>query len=319
MQANSKFSYSYVSTTGTAYASNTPYMGYKLSAGQNVIFDVTFSPTAAGLKTETWFIAQNSSNFITQNPYPIPLSGTGTGTMPCNGITLKMTGVTGTDPNYLIDFGSVCLNTVTKIIQIKNAPTSCNDLTFTPGSLGGPFSVNASGSQYTKNPGDYENFTITYTPTIGLSQQTWVVPNNSDNPNLSALTITVKGTGVTGTITNMTVAPPAILNFGNVSLTSAPLTKTKIIKVTNSTPGCGPDLHLCAWPVTVGPYTITSNYTNCSPLPAPGNYAEFLVTFDPTVLGGIGTANYQLFTFTHDATNPIGPTYTIELRGKGTP
>ncbi|MBK7447772.1 MAG: hypothetical protein IPJ45_17465 [Ignavibacteria bacterium] len=116
----------------------------------------------------------------------------------------------------------------------------CNDLTFTPGSLSGPFSVNASGSQYTKNPGDYENFTITYTPTPGFSQQTWVIPNNSNNPNLSALTITVEGTGVTGTITNMTVAPPVTLNFGSVSLTTAPLTKTMTIKVTNSTLGCGP-------------------------------------------------------------------------------
>ncbi|MBK7447773.1 MAG: hypothetical protein IPJ45_17470 [Ignavibacteria bacterium] len=123
MQANSKFSYSYVSTTGTSFTSNTPYTGYKLAPGNNVIFDVTFSPTKAGLKTETWFIAQNSSNFVSQNPYPIPLSGTGTGTLPCNGITLKMTGVTGTDPNYLIDFGSVC-TPVTKIIQIKNAATS---------------------------------------------------------------------------------------------------------------------------------------------------------------------------------------------------
>ncbi len=318
MQANSKFSYSYVSTTGTSFTSNTPYTGYKLAPGNNVIFDVTFSPTKAGLKTETWFIAQNSSNFVSQNPYPIPLSGTGTGTLPCNGITLKMTGVTGTDPNYLIDFGSVC-TPVTKIIQIKNAATSCNDLTFTPGSLSGPFSVNASGSQYTKNPGDYENFTITYTPTPGFSQQTWVIPNNSNNPNLSALTITVEGTGVTGTITNMTVAPPVTLNFGSVSLTTAPLTKTMTIKVTNSTLGCGPDLHLSAWPLTVGPYTITSLYASGSPLPAPGNYAEFIVTFDPTVLGASGTANWQTFTFTHDATSPPGPTYTINLRGRGTP
>ncbi len=319
LQANSKFSYSYVSTTGTAFSSNTPYTGYILSAGKNVIFDVTFSPTAAGLKTETWFIAQNSTNYVTQNPYPILLTGTGNGTMPCSGITLNMTGVTGTDPNYFIHFGSVC-TPVTKIIQIKNAATSCNDLTFTPGSLGGPFSVNASGSMYTKNPGDYENFEITYTPVMGASQQTWIIPNNSNNPNLSGLTITVDGTGVSSTITNMTVAPPAILNFGNVSLTTAPLTKTKIIRVTNSTPSCGPDLHLSAWSVTIGPYTITSTYTSGSALPAPGNYAEFIVTFDPTVTGfGIGNDNWQTFTFTHDATNPPGPTYSVELRGRGTP
>ncbi len=318
LQTNSKFSYSYVSTTGTSFTTNQPYTGYKLAAGNNVIFDVTFSPTTAGIKTETWFIAQNSTNFVTQNPFPIPLTGTGIGTMPCSGITLKMTGVTGTSPNYFIHFGSVC-TPVTKIIQIKNAPTSCNDLTFTPGSLGGPFSVNSSGSMYTKNPGDFENFTITYTPTIGFSQQTWVIPNNSNNPNLAGLTIIVDGTGVTGTISNMTVAPPVNLNFGNVSLTTAPLIKTMTIKVTNSTLGCGPDLHLSAWPVTVGPYTITSLYTSGSPLPAPGNYAEFLVTFDPTVTGGNGTANWQTFTFTHDATNPPGPTYTVNLKGNGTP
>ncbi|MBK7447771.1 MAG: hypothetical protein IPJ45_17460 [Ignavibacteria bacterium] len=69
----------------------------------------------------------------------------------------------------------------------------------------------------------------------------------------------------------------------------------------------------------MGPYTITSLYASGSPLPAPGNYAEFIVTFDPTVLGASGTANWQTFTFTHDATNPIGPTYTVNLRGKGTP
>ena len=176
-------------------------------AGGNTTFNITFNPSATGVRTATLTIANDDSD---ENPYNFDIQGNGTivtsGSQDINvrGNTID---IPDNDTTPIIadntDFGSTNIGfSVINTFEIQNthtggSPTS-NILTVTSITVSG---VNAADFTVTStittiNRGANDTFTITFNPgALGLRTATVTVANNSSVGSEQPYTFDIWGTG----------------------------------------------------------------------------------------------------------------------------
>ena len=170
--------------------------GTSVGAGRSCRYDVTFSPTAPGVRGATLFI----NNSDQTSPQTVSLVGTGV-----------QPGVSLTPATY--DFGSVMVGQTSPygfiLTNTGNAP-----LTISSVSLGG---VNPAQFRQSNNCGTTVNIgqsctiTVTFAPTTVFATMSATL-NVTDNASPTVQTVSLKGAGVQPTVS----LTPATHDFGNV-------------------------------------------------------------------------------------------------------
>ncbi|MGG5487141.1 choice-of-anchor D domain-containing protein [Gaetbulibacter sp. PBL-D1] len=176
-----------------------------ISAGGNTTFTITFSPSAAGLRTAIVTIANNDSD---ENPYTFNIQGNGYTTAPeiniqGNGTTI-VSGDTTPSPSDNTNFGNtnVTGGTIIKTFTIQNNGNLL-DLNLTGSSpyvlIGG---TNASDFTVTSIPSNTigssssTTFDITFDPSaVGTRTATVTIANNDSDEN--PYTFNIEGSGST--------------------------------------------------------------------------------------------------------------------------
>jgi len=176
-----------------------------ISAGGSTTFTITFSPSAAGLRTAIVSIANNDSN---ENPYTFNIQGNGFTTAPeiniqGNGTTI-VSGDTTPSPSDNTNFGNtnVTGGTIIKTFTIQNNGNLL-DLNLTGSSpyvlIGG---TNASDFTVTSIPSNTigssssTTFDITFDPSaVGTRTATVTIANNDSDEN--PYTFNIEGSGST--------------------------------------------------------------------------------------------------------------------------
>ncbi|MDT0559405.1 choice-of-anchor D domain-containing protein [Ichthyenterobacterium sp. W332] len=176
--------------------------------GSNTTFNITFNPSAVGLRTATITIANDDLN---ENPYNFDIQGTGFTNAP--EINILGNGITIADgdntPNILddTDFGNIDITSGSDIhtFTIQNTG-SLNPLTLTGGSPyisvsgahSGDFSVTAAPTS-TILAGSSTTFDITFNPSaLGLRSATLTIANNDSDENPYSFAIQGTGTDICG-------------------------------------------------------------------------------------------------------------------------
>ncbi|MGC6430551.1 MAG: choice-of-anchor D domain-containing protein [Jejuia sp.] len=177
-----------------------------ITVGGSTTFEITFNPSATGLRTATISIANNDND---ENPYTFNIQGTGTTTIQEINVTGLSNTITSGDvtPSTTdnTDFGSVLAvsGTSTSTFIIENLGTLTN-LLLTAGSpyvsLSGThaadFTVSAIPSNSIAASGS-TIFEITFDPSaLGLRTATVTIANN--DPDEGSYTFDIQGTGISG-------------------------------------------------------------------------------------------------------------------------
>ncbi|MCC7146294.1 MAG: choice-of-anchor D domain-containing protein [Phycisphaeraceae bacterium] len=171
-----------------------------VGVGTSSVFQITFNPSATGLRTATVTIANNDPN---EGPYNFNISGTGYVRdidVQGNGVSIVDGAATATTTNYT-DFGSTDATTgaaVTRTFIIGNAGdhvlTLSGDKVALSGDDADQFTVVTMPSA-TVAAGGYSFFQIRFDPTsVGVKNATVTV--TSDDPDAEGtFTFAIKGTG----------------------------------------------------------------------------------------------------------------------------
>lgn len=319
----------YVTITGTHAAdfSVTAIPGNSIAGGGNTTFDITFSPSAIGLRTATLSIANNDSD---ENPYNFNIQGTGDTpeiNIQGNSTTILDGDITPSTADDT-DFGStdIAAGTIANTFTIQNVGAGTINLTGASpyititGAHAADFSVTAiPGNSITG--GGSTTFNITFNPSaLGLRTATLSIANDDSDEN--PYNFNIQGTGIVGSPEidiegNATIiadgdTTPATTDdtdFGNVN-TLASATNTFTINNTGIT-----TLNL----IGVSPYVIISGTHaadfSVTAIPsntiAAGNSTTFNITFNPSA-AGLRTAT---ITIANDDTdeNP----YNFDIQGTG--
>jgi hypothetical protein len=189
--------------------------------GGTATIAVTFTPSAAGTRTATLTVADNSGG----SPHTVFLSGTGTAAGP--GISVSPTS---------LNFGNQALNvTATLPVTVSNTGGTTANVTgmLLAGLNASSFNVLGSRS-FPLTAGSSATITVQFTPpTLGSLTATLLINNDVG----SALVVTLSGVG--GTSSPAIQLSPTSLSFGSLAVgtTSAPLQ----LAVTNTGNACAAD------------------------------------------------------------------------------
>jgi hypothetical protein len=258
-----------------------------LAAGAACFFSVTFTPTAAGLRTGTVAITDSLG---TQT-----VSLAGFGVAPSTSALLRETALTFPDE-------AVGISSPVQNIVLTN--TGTNPLTVSSAVPGGtnPGDFSISNGCSTLNPGQSCNVSVTFTPTAtGARAATVIITDNSAG---SPRSVTLSGKGVASALKleadRTTLAfPPTPVGIASNSL-AVNLTNVGDAPITVSTvtPG-GTD---------PADYSVSNS---CSSVPPPptGNSCSITVTFTPKAAG----ARPATLTIAHSA----GASVVVNLSGTG--
>jgi hypothetical protein len=253
-----------------------------LAPGQNVNFNVTFTPTDNGR-------ASGNIQFISDAP-------NSTLTLDLYGVGFMDGSLTATP--WGLDFGNVQVgSSKSQPETLTNSGTS--SVTISQATIiGAGFSMSGLNPPATLTPGQKLSFTVTFTPNVG-GNAIGTLSALSDAPN-PALTIPLSGSGASA---GMLTVTPATLGFGDVIVGTS-----KSLQAILSASGTN---------VTVSSGSTNSSEFVLSGLTFPftiaaGQNASFTVTFTPQ---NSGTASANA-TFVSDASN--SPTME-SLTGTGVP
>ncbi len=201
----------YISITGAHaadfYVSTNPTT--PISSGSGTTFNITFDPSAAGLRTATVSIANDDSN---ENPYTFDIQGTGVAPGPeidirGNGTSIA-DGDTTPDAADDTDFGAIAVagSTNPNTFTIENTGTTAltvGAITLS-GANAGDFSVTSSPSASVPASNN-TTFEITFDPSAtGVRTATVSIVNNDSDEN--PYTFNIQGTGTTAGVCVTTVS-----------------------------------------------------------------------------------------------------------------
>jgi hypothetical protein len=263
--------------------------------GGTATIAVTFTPSAAGTRTATLTVADNSGG----SPHTVFLSGTGTAAGP--GISVSPTS---------LNFGNQALNvTATLPVTVSNTGGTTANVTgmLLAGLNASSFNVLGSRS-FPLTAGSSATITVQFTPpTLGSLTATLLINNDVG----SALVVQLSGTGVTAAPAIVLI--PTSLTFANqaIGTTSAPLSTTATntgntaLQITalgfgGSNPG---DF---GWPATFTPPTPATPITV-----AANGSTTIPVVFKPTIPG-------QRVATLLITDNAIGSPQSVAVGGTGT-
>src|SRR6266850_2575872 len=278
-------------TNAANYAISGNTCGGSLGTGLNCTVNVTFTPSAAGVRTAALTFTTNAST----SPDNVPLSGTGVATF-----TVNLTPAS-------LAFGSSAVGNVVgaQTITLLNAGSAAIAIS----------SIALTGA----NPGDFVIFTntcgstlaaggncvvnVTFTPTaLGARSASLAVTSNAlSSPNNT----TLSGTGVTPPAPSVSLNPISMM-FGSIGLGngSAP----QVVTLTNSGTASLGITSITLTGANPGDYSIV--ISTCGTSLSPGLNCTVSVTFVPTA---VGTRSANL-TFT---TNSAGSPDNVGLTGTG--
>jgi hypothetical protein len=205
-----------------------------IAAGNYAVFQITFNPSATGLRTATVSISNNDSD---EGTFTFNIQGTGTKVSSAPEIDVRGGGFTivngDTTPSITddTDFGAVNVNTgaLVKAYGIVNLGTAALNLTGTPivqigGANAGDFTVTYLPPTTSIAAGDYAVFQITFHPTAtGLRTATVSITNNDSDE--GAFTFNIQGTGTNGS-SALTAAPEIDVRGGGFTIANGDTTPT---------------------------------------------------------------------------------------------
>ncbi|MBT8308730.1 MAG: choice-of-anchor D domain-containing protein, partial [Bacteroidia bacterium] len=299
------------------------------AGGGSTTFQITFNPSAVGLRTATVSIANDDSD---ENPYNFDIQGTGTTTIPEIDITgMGITIVDGdTTPDVAddTDFGDniVGFATTTHTFTISNTGGGSLNLTnpfphvVITGAHAADFTLTANPTSPIAGPGS-TTFNITFNPSaLGIRTATITINNNDTDETVYNFDIQGNGTGsapeieLTGNgniILSGDATPSYVDNtdFGNVVV----LSSTENVFTIENLGSLGLNLlgispYITITGANAAEFTVTAVPAN--PILALSN-TTFNVTFTPTALG-IRTATINIASDDSDE-----PLYTFDIQGTG--
>ncbi|MBT8273333.1 MAG: choice-of-anchor D domain-containing protein, partial [Bacteroidia bacterium] len=295
-----------------------------IAAGGSTTFDITFNPSALGLRTATLTIANDDSD---ENPYNFDIQGTGTTPAPEMdvtglGISIPDNDVTPTTIDDT-DWGNVLvLSPTVHTFTIHNTGNLALNLTgiapyvVISGTHAADFAVSAAPAPNIAAAGS-TTFNITFTPgAVGLRTATLTIANNDGDENpynfdiqgtgyVPSPEIDVTGLGVSIVDGDTTPSTTDDTDFGSTTV-GVPIAKTFTIHNTGTAT------------LNVGTVTITGAYASNFVVTTPpaatvaaGNTTTFTVTFTP-ILSGTLTATINITNDDLDE-NP----YNYDIQGIG--
>lgn len=281
-----------------------------LAAGGTTTFQVSFRPTATGIRAATLLLASNDAD---ENPFNIQLEG--------NGPFVPEISVTGADSSPLSDgastvsFGNVNLGATAEIqiLTITNTGTAnITGLAITTDGLHiGDFTIGTPGATFLP-PGASTTMRVTFEPSAA-GVRTGSIHIASNDADENPFDITLNGTGIalpdiavsrsnlTGLIGGISVIP-----FGSINLGAASATETLTINNTGTATLSGLAVSISG--ANPGDFTLETPATTFL---APSAGTTFKVAFRPTA-SGTRTATLQLASNDPDE-NP----FTVTLTGTG--
>ncbi len=292
-----------------------------IANGNSTTFEITFNPSALGVRNAEISIANNDSN---ENPYNFSIRGTGTNReidVLGNSISIANGDTTPSIDDWTF-FGSmdVTTGTITRTFTIRNTGTA--NLTISNPTISGvdssDFTVTTNPSSTTIGSNASRTFVITFNPSASGLRNALVTINNNDfdeNP----YTFHIQGEGTNAEINikgnDITIADndtsPALndgTDFGNADIFYETKSQTFIIENLGTTPLIisNPTItgaHASEFEITTYPATLTI---------APGSSTSFVVTFNPAA---ISTRSAVINITNNDGNeNP----YNFNIRGNGT-
>jgi hypothetical protein len=300
-----------------------------VAPGGSTTFQITFDPSAIGLRSATVSVAVNDCDIADYN-----FSIQGTGTYPEMDVFGNSAPITNGDavPGLAdhTDFGgtATCTGTVVRTFTIEN--NGIGDLNIGAPTLSGTdaanFAVTAAPASPVA-PGAGTTFQITFaTSEAGLRSATVTLTNNDcdENPYTFAVQgtgngseIAVEGNGVNIADNDNTPDAGDHTDFGSMSACSGSIVRTFTIRNTGNQP------LTIGVPVIGGTAAADFTLTNAPASPvAAGSSTTFEVTFNPSVIGlrsatlsiSNSDCNEDPFNFALAGT---GTDPEIDIRGKG--
>jgi hypothetical protein len=262
--------------------------GATLGAGSNCTFLITFTPSAAGVRSASLTLTTNAAG----SPQQLPLTGTG-GTV---GVTFNPTSLTFgvTAP------GSCSANQTYTVSSTGTTALALNGATFT-GANSGEFAFGGTGTCNQPGsvpPGGSCTISIKFCPASGGSKSATVSQstNAPGSPQLEPLS----GTGGTSTATLL----PATFAYGNVQVGTS-LSHNFVFTNTGTLTLTGISVSITG---ATGSYTQTNN---CPASLAPAGNCTIAAVFKPAT-GGLLNASLNV------ASSAVPSPTTAALSGTGT-
>gem|GEM_PF-6966012 len=290
-----------------------------VAANGSATFQVTFDPSAIGLRSATLSFTNNDSD---ENPFNYSIQGTGTAPeIAVAGNSVNITdGDSMPSPADHTDFGSVSMasGTIVRTFTITNSGTA--SLTLGSAGVSGPHSVDFTVTAQpaaTVPPNGSTTFQVTFDPSgIGLRNAAILSLSNNDTDE-NPFNFNLQGTGlgseiaVIGNGVNITDGDPAPsatdhTDFGSVAAASGTIVRT--FTITNSG-----NIDLALSSVTVGGAQAVEFTVTAQPaaIVVPNGATTFQITFDP---GASGLRNATLsFSNNDDNENP----FNFSIQGTG--
>ena len=292
-------------------------------------FQITFNPSATGIRTATISIANTDSD---ENPYNFSIQGTGTTTVPeidvqGNNISIASGDTTPSTGDYS-DFGNAVVvdgtgGTVVRTFTIRNLGAGALNLSGTPkvalsGTNAADFTVTALPTSPVAAISGTTTFQITFNPSAGGTRTATVSIANDDSDE-NPYTFAIQGTGTAAemdvqgnsvSIVDADATPSTTdhTDFGSVVAATAGATVVRTFTILNTGTA-----NLSVTGVTISgtnmaDFTVTTAPT--SPIAAGGS-TTVVITFDPSSTGDrfatVSIANND------SDENP----YTFDLKGYG--
>ena len=299
------------------------------ASGGTTTFEITFDPSAAGLREAEISIANDDSD---ENPYNFAIQGTGTApeiNVEGGGISISDGDITP-DTADKTDFGDIAVDgaVVVHEFTIKNTGTADLNLTGSPlvditGTHAADFTVTSSPSTPVPAGGGTTTFDVTFDPgDEGLREAEISIGNTDSNEN--PYNFTVQGTGLVPapemdvqgqgvSILDGDATPSATddTDFGGAAVGGDAVIHTFTVENTGDA-----DLHLTGTPIVeitgthAADFTVTSS--PLTPVAASGGTTTFEITFDPSA-AGLREAEISIANDDSDE-NP----YNFAIQGTGT-
>ena len=289
-----------------------------VSASGSTTFQVTFNPSASGLRSADISFTTNDCD---EGTYNFSIQGTGIDpeiNITGNSVTIADGDVTPSTADHT-DFGnqSVCSGTVVRTFTIQNTGTSNLTLTsiIITGANSGDYSITGFATSPVSASGN-TTFQITFDPSAAGARTATVTIVNNDCDE-GSYDFAIQGTGIDPEVNvkgnNTTIADGDVTpgtadhtDFGNQSVCSGSVVRTFTIENTGNS-------NLTLGTVTLSgtdaaDYSITSAPT--SPVAASGS-TTFQVTFNPSA-SGLRSADISFTTNDCDEA-----TYNFSIEGTG--
>jgi hypothetical protein len=267
-----------------------------VAAGSSTTFQVTFNPSAMGVRDAVISIANNDSD---EDPYTFAVTGFGTDVeidVTGNGISIAHGDNTpSTADNTNFGTTDVLAGTVSQVFVIHNDASANANLTIGTisffGGASGDFSV-TSAPAASVAPGSSTSLTVTFNPSAaGIRNTNMAIANNDGNE--SSYTFLLSGTGLDAEMNvqgngvsiadgDTTASASDHTDFGSAATVNSTIVRTFTIFNSGA---ATMDLSLGAITITgtnAGDFSFTAPLVA---LLAPGTSTTFTVTFDPSATG----------------------------------